>query len=64
MIGERAQVAGEEERTVSFSEVRRSLRACEPRKRKLYAPPPRPPAPSLQSLGLCTGIVMGISEII
>ena len=26
MIGERAQVAGEEERTVSFSEVRRSLR--------------------------------------
>ena len=25
MIGERAQVAGEEERTVSFSEVRRSL---------------------------------------
>ena len=26
MIGERARVAGEEERTVSFSEVRRSLR--------------------------------------
>ena len=63
MIGERARVAGEEERTASCF-LPSPLSSCEPRKRKLYAPPPRPPAPSLQSLGLCTGIVMGISEII